>query len=87
MFTGMASPSFYIVFGAIVDNTGSKPDAATMTQAELDAAYEDAFDKQLTTLYALIIVATYTWLTWSLMIFGMNYAASRAAYNIRIEYF
>jgi hypothetical protein len=33
------------------------------------------------------VVASYSWITWALMILGMNYAAEKAAYQIRIEYF
>ena len=30
LFTGMASPSFYIVFGAIIDSTGNRPDPSSL---------------------------------------------------------
>ena len=58
-----------------------------MTAAELDVANDKAWETQKKMAVALAVVASYSWVTWALMILGMNYAAEKAAYKIRMEYF
>lgn len=85
--SGLSSPGAYIVFGAIIENVGNRPGAdggKVLTAEELEASQLKAWEQTQITASGILIVAVYTWIVIGLMIFGMNYAASKASYRIKI---
>ena len=48
--------------------------------------HEKVWENTQLTAIKIVYVAIYTWLTWGLMGFGLNYAAGKAAHYYRILY-
>lgn len=89
---GTVSPAFSFVFGGMIDSVGDFPDlsaeeAREMLQEKADAAEAQAWDNMKASALRMAFVGLYAWVTYGLMVFGMNYAANKAAYKIRILYF
>lgn len=48
---------------------------------------DQAWENMKSSSIRMVYVATYTLVTWTIMIFGLNYAANNVAHRIRILYF
>lgn len=53
----------------------------------MQAAQDGAWDSMKTSSYRMLYVAGYTFVTWVIMVFGLNVAASRIQHRLKIQYF
>ena len=90
--TGVAGVGFSFVFGSMIDNVGQSPDLSEeelrkIAKAQIQKAQDEAWDNMRSSAARMLYVGAYTFVTWLVMVYGLNYVAAKVSYRIKIEYF
>lgn len=90
--TGGVGPLIAIAFGGIIDTVGdgagvTAEEAAELLRQQAKEAEDKNWEATKASSFRFVIAASYTWVTFAVMIFGLNYVVEKVAYKIRILYF